>query len=256
MTAEELAGFAAAYDHHFMAVRAHGAALLDRAYRLRYQVYCVEHRFEDPTLFPDRREIDDEDDRSVHILLVHRRTGDTAGTARVILPRPDRGRVLPIERILSAAGRPPLEAVPLQRTAEVSRFAVSKRFRRRCGEERGADLRFTPDAAPGPGERRLMPYITFGLLHGILGICFERGITHLAAVMEPPLVRLLARLGLRFEPVGGLVEHHGLRQPCVAGLGDLVRHSRDNATLLWRYICDEPATGGGSCERPRSGGLQ
>lgn len=241
MTAKELAGFAAAYDRHFTAVRAHSTALLDRAYRLRYQVYCVENRYEDPSRHPDRREVDDDDDRSVHTLLLHRRSGDAAGTARVILPRRERDRALPIERILSLAGRPPLEFVPWQHTAEVSRFAVSKRFRRRCGEERGADLCFAPDPSPAPGERRLMPYITFGLLQGILGICVERGITHLAAVMEPPLVRLLARLGLEFEPVGGLVEHHGLRQPCVAGLGDLLRHSRENATLLWRYVSGEIA---------------
>jgi hypothetical protein len=39
----------ALYDRHFSVVPADTPELLDAVHALRYQVYCVEHPFEDPT---------------------------------------------------------------------------------------------------------------------------------------------------------------------------------------------------------------
>jgi N-acyl amino acid synthase of PEP-CTERM/exosortase system len=225
-------------DHeYFTVLRADTPERLDDAYRLRYQVYCVENQFEDLGRCPDGREVDDDDDRSVHTLLVDRRSSVSVGTARLILPRPDTGRPLPIERILRRGDWAIFQRLPLHRTAEVSRFAASKKFRRRRGEERYADTGFA-DRRPDPVaiERRSIPHITLGLLRGILGICLEYEIAVLTAVMEPALLRILSRLGLDFEPLGPLVEHHGLRQPCIAHIAQLIRHSRDRADMLWRYV--------------------
>src|SRR5947207_3261025 len=84
-----------------------------------------------------------------------------------------------------------------------------------------------------------MPFITFGLLRGVVGICLQSGLSHITAVMEPPLIRLLKRFGLDFQSVGGLVEYHGLRQPCVASLHDLIDQVRDESNSLWFYAKDE-----------------
>jgi len=72
-------------------------------------------------------------------------------------------------------------------------------------------------------------------MKGVFDICRDHEISHLAVVMEPPLIRILRRFGLDFMPIGGLVEHHGLRQPCIARMADLIEHSRESETLLWRY---------------------
>src|SRR3954454_20844184 len=74
------------YTRHFDVVRADTPALLNRVYELRYQVYCVENAFEDPAESLGGREIDADDDRAVHVLLIHRESGEAAGTARVIFP--------------------------------------------------------------------------------------------------------------------------------------------------------------------------
>lgn len=223
------------YHEHFDMVRADTPALLDQAYRLRYQVYCVENAFEDPAGQMDGRETDGDDDRSVHTLLVHRRSGTVAGTVRVILSDDGtRPRPLPIRRVVDAASRGLLDQLPRRRTAEISRFAVSKDFRQRHGEYRYADTGEGTAAA----ERRVLPYITFGLLRGVLETCRDLKINHICAVMEPALIRLLARIGLTFEAVGGLVQHHGLRQPCVAHLAELVDSSRSTRSLLWRYASE------------------
>ena len=70
---------------------------------------------------------------------------------------------------------------------------------------------------------------------GVLEICAEYGATHICAVMEPALIRLLRRIGLYFTEIGDLVNHHGLRQPCVARLENLVERNRADETLLWQY---------------------
>jgi N-acyl amino acid synthase of PEP-CTERM/exosortase system len=252
-----LADFPAYYERYFAVVRAATPALLHQAYRLRYQVYCVENPFEDPTRQQGELETDEDDDRSVHTLLVHRRTGEVAGTSRVILPDLQKLRPLPMATLLYGADRRRFDEFPVAHTAEISRFAVSKQFRRRRGEERYADVEFgnaTGDSAIS--ERRLMPFITLGLLRGVFGICLECEITHLAVVMEPPLIRILRRLGLDFTPIGGLVEHHGQRQPCIARLADLIQQSRDGESLVWQYAGSPTLAEQGFSSRSDMGPIQ
>lgn len=227
--------FAQSYMQYFDIVRADTPALLDEAHRIRYQVYCVENPFENAAEHIDARERDVDDDRSVHALLKHRATGAYAGTVRVILP--DDGspqRPLPVHHLLGQQSPAYLKRIAWRTTAEISRFAVSKQFRRRRSEERYADA-LTPGTPPSSGERRVVPYITFGLIRAVLEICREYRIASICAVMEPPLIRILNRFGVEFTPVGDLMEHHGLRQPCVARLDDLVERNRKDSTLLWQY---------------------
>ncbi|MGC2414035.1 MAG: PEP-CTERM/exosortase system-associated acyltransferase [Stellaceae bacterium] len=227
--------FAWQYDEYFDIVRADNPDRLDRVYRLRYQVYCLEHPFENAAEHSDGRERDEDDDRSVHTLLVHRQTGADAGTARAILPKDVQRRPLPIQRILASQNGSLTNCFPAHSTAEISRFAVSKEFRRRRGEERYADANVPGDAPATPTERQMIPYITFGLIRGIIEVCHEHGISHISAVMEPALIRILGRFGLHFEAIGALVEYHGVRQPCVARIADLVERNRAEGTLLWQY---------------------
>ena len=71
-------------------------------------------------------------------------------------------------------------------------------------------------------ERRVLtPNITLGLMKAIAEMSIHNGITHLTAMMEPALLRLTARLGIKFTPLGKLVEYHGQRQPCFAEIKDL-----------------------------------
>jgi N-acyl amino acid synthase of PEP-CTERM/exosortase system len=228
----DAAFLAAAYNEHFDVVRATTAAELDEAHRLRYQVYCVENPFEDPAEHVDGRETDIDDDRSVHALLVHRRTGIAAGTVRVILPMGEQSRPLPIHHVTRS---PLLDKLPYHEMGEISRFAVSKKFRSRLGENRYADVGYTGQPSVYADERRVVPYITFGLIRGVLEICLEFRVKYICAVMEPPLIRLLARIGLVFEPIGDPVQYHGLRQPCAARLADLIDRSHSERAALWHY---------------------
>jgi N-acyl amino acid synthase of PEP-CTERM/exosortase system len=74
------------YQSQYEVLRADSPALLDRVYQLRYQVYCIENRFENPDQNLRGRETDCDDNRAGHVLLIHRESGEAAGTARVIFP--------------------------------------------------------------------------------------------------------------------------------------------------------------------------
>jgi len=56
--------------------------------------------------------------------------------------------------------------------------------------------------------------------------------------MEPPLIRLLKPLAW-ISSLSRLVEYHGVRQPCVARLHDLIDHARCERNSLWLYAKDE-----------------
>ena len=69
------------------------------AHQLRYEVYCMEHGYEDPARFTDGLEKDEFDRHSVHSLVRHRSSGMAAGVVRLILPNPlNTESLLPIEQ--------------------------------------------------------------------------------------------------------------------------------------------------------------
>jgi len=91
-----------------------------------------------------------------------------------------------------------------------------------------------------------MPLLSLGLIHAITKMALANGITHVCAVMEPALLRLLARLGVEFKALGPGVEYHGVRQPCYARVLELLDQLRLMQPENWAIV-----TNGGrflSCE--------
>lgn len=235
----ESARLAELFKHWFETKPAVSPEEIEQAHRLRYQVYCVENPFEDPAENPNEMEMDEYDPHSVHSLLIHRPTATTMGAVRLILPSTDAAYRLPIQDVWETEQIPFPEAT----TAEISRYAISREFRRRAGEERYADVNWAKDeASPADRkklERRVLPHITLGLMKSVLRMCIEHDITHVCAVMEPALIRLLYRFGLEFEPIGPVVNYHGRRQPCYAALETLLKTSREARREFWEVGTDD-----------------
>jgi N-acyl amino acid synthase of PEP-CTERM/exosortase system len=61
-------------------------------------------------------------------------------------------------------------------------------------------------------------------------------LTHLAAVMEPKLLRMLAAMGFHTTPIGPLVSYHGLRQPCYWRLSEAVERLRREQPDHWMVV--------------------
>lgn len=238
------------YDRWFTLLAADTPELRREVFRLRYQVYCVEHAFEDPAEHPEGLEIDAFDERSVHYLLLHRASDAVVGTVRIVLPARAHGRLsLPIVSLCNERHLVETFGLPVASTAEISRFAVSKDFRRRVGDTPFADADYPGLPADGNfTTRRAMPHITLGLMKAVAKMSMENGITHLVAVMEPALLRLVGRLGFQFQSIGPLVQYHGLRQPCYAACDTLGR-----GLLMRRPDALELITNGGQYWRPDRG---
>lgn len=188
-------------------------ALMKRVYRLRYEVYCVEKQFEDPDMQIAGYEQDQYDEHAVHTLLVDPESGNARGTVRLILPRA--GQKMPVYEISGAFNDAADQQFPVATTAEASRF-----------------LR----AAEQGGCRRRAAFETLALMTGLTQMCWENGISHLAALITPPMLRLLHRFGLAFKPIGAPVEFHGKRHACIYDLATELRLLAEERPEIWRVL--------------------
>jgi len=189
----------------------------EAAWRIRYQVYCVENPFEDPSAQADGMERDEYDAHSKQAVLFYQGI-NPVGCVRLVLPYDRDGvRQLPIKGLLAPEHQRRLESYPAASIAEISRYAVSKNFRRRAGEQMYPDVGSLNEA----DARRLIPHISLGLFRAVARLAAEHEVTTVCAAMVPALLRLLERFGLDFEPLGPPIEYHGLRQPCLADVATL-----------------------------------
>jgi N-acyl-L-homoserine lactone synthetase len=188
---------------------------LRAVYRLRHQIYCMERGYEpgEGTLETDRFDL-----RAQHALLTQRSTGRLVGTVRIIASSPTGSDAdLPMSSLCES---PVIRSLPRRGTGEISRFAISKSLR---------------DAGVDGIPLRL------GLMRGVVQLSAEMGIHNWCAVMEHTLLRLLRGSGIHFQPIGPAVEHHGLRQPCWAPVGQVLGRMRQERPDVWTYV-----TNGGS----------
>ncbi len=210
-----------------------------QAYRLRYQVYCVENAFEDPADNPDGLEADAFDAHSVQSLLVHRPTGLAAGTVRLVLPRPGAAETgFAMHRVCDDPALSDPARLPPATSAEISRFTISKEFRRRREDAQYPDMETRGGGSRESEGRRIVPHMTLGLMNAIVRMSVDNGITHWCAIMQPTLLRVLARMGIEFERIGPRVSYHGRRQPVLADADALLAGIWERQPELWAVITD------------------
>ncbi len=76
------------------------------------------------------------------------------------------------------------------------------------------------------------------LVQFVLRESVKHNVLFWTAVMEPKLLRLLARLGICYTPIGPLVEYHGIRQPCYCYLPDMLENARRAQRQGWEVLTD------------------
>ena len=237
----------AQFYEYFEVLPADTEVLLHEVFQLRFQVYCVETGFERKEdcrreVKEDREiwlETDEYDHRAVHYLVRHRRTGLCAATVRLVLPNDnDINDPYPIENHC-LLDDPVKDPDIRKHLAEISRFAVSREFKKRRGEaKRLAGISEETEIYFEPNERRILPHMTVGLFAGIVRMSYSHNITHWYAVMEPALLRLLRLFGIRFVPIGPDVDYHGLRRPCLAEVKKVLPNMRRVNSDVWDLITD------------------
>jgi N-acyl amino acid synthase of PEP-CTERM/exosortase system len=171
-------------------------------HRLRYQVYCQKLAYEDPARFPDGEERDHYDEHAVQFVAYDRRRGDWAGTLRLVRPGPAGLPMTSVTGLASAIK----QLAKLERVLEISRMCVNAPSPSAESGRQGD----TADAT-----LRTAPLVFFSLVRASVAYAFQAGISHLAFLTTPSLLRLLRRLGIQHMPAGDPCMHRGLRYPRV-----------------------------------------
>ncbi len=232
------------FNQHFRTVLADTPDLIRWAQEIRYQVYCIENQFENPDDHPGEREKDKFDAHSVHSLLIHQSTGQPIGTVRLVLPRRDALEdSFAIQQVTEpSALKAPL--IPIQTTAEVSRFSIPKQFRP-CRAETPHGAEDLSLLIPNNSvELRAGPLMSLGLIQTLVSMSAQHGITHWCALMEPKLLRMLAAMAIHFEPIGAPVEYHGLRHPCYCHVGTVLDRVKRERPTFWQILTGAGTFGG------------
>ncbi len=188
-------------------------AILREAYRLRHQVYCLERGYEAAS---GDIETDDYDHRAHHIVVRHRASAQVVGTVRLVLPSPATSESnFPMQRVVDPHI---VSCLPLHAMAEISRFAISKAQREASQASQGL--------------------LRLSLMRGVMILTNKHGLTHLCALIEPTLLRLLHATAIHFSPVGPPVEHHGMRQLVFCQVDELLGRLRRDQPPVWDFITD------------------
>jgi len=208
-------------------------SLTRAAHELRYQVYCLERKFENADEHASGLEIDQFDEHAIQGVLFHRPTDRAIGTVRIIPPSDRAGERFPIEQMLRANNVELSEFVSIADSVEVSRFAISKEFRRR----------WTDDCAIAAGQSlsrldmaRQANLACLSLIQFLVRQSVERRVFYWTAMMEATFLRMLARMGIHFTAIGPVVFHHGFRQPCYCHLPAMLERLRIEQRDYWEVI--------------------
>jgi N-acyl amino acid synthase of PEP-CTERM/exosortase system len=231
------------FHNHFDVVSADTIGLMETAFRIRYQVYCVEKAFEDTTAFPDQMETDEYDMHSAHSLVRCKASGQYTGMVRLVLPDPvDMNKPLPMEKFCQSGMKTSgidLSSIPRDALAEVSRFSVSKELKRQCSSQSVISVVGAEDKQKDKStEAQMLPHITLGLFAGIVRMSAQNNITHWLSVMEPTFLRFLSRYGIYFQKTGPVVDYHGKRQPAVASIDSVLSGIYTHRKDAWEIITD------------------
>lgn len=205
---------------------------------LRYEVYCLERGFLDPDDYPRKVEVDDYDDRSMHAAAFDP-DGLLVGAVRLVLATGSQG--FPFEKYCGVFEN--FVFPPCEQCGEVSRLVVRKSFRRRPGDSppgvskkdleqarRGAISRKTP--GPGGGRRSDSPEILLGLYREIFHFSRRNGIRYWFSAMERALLRSMARIGFKFNPVGPGTDYYGPVTPFMSDLSEFKATMRNHDLRL------------------------
>jgi N-acyl amino acid synthase of PEP-CTERM/exosortase system len=218
------------FHTHFSTVDADRPPFVGAAYRLRYQIYCIEKQFEDLNAHPNELERDEFDSHAVQGLLLHKATGIALGTARLVLPLSnDPARSFAIHRHVDEETLKHAASVPVGSTAEVSRFSISKQSLRRVSNTMadGSDM-----------DYRSGPLMRLGLLQMLIRMSALNGITHWYGIIEPSLMRMMAAMAFYVEPIGPMVSYHGTRQPCFCNLSKVLAEVKCERPSFWEVLTD------------------
>lgn len=224
------------FKQYFEIVPAFSDTLKDEVYRVRHQVYCEDLEYE-PTR-SDKRETDEHDPYSLHLLMRSVKTNEFVGCTRIVRYRPeDPHYPLPFETTCATTlDRSIVDPARLSRhsIAEVSRLAVIASYRRRKGE-RNSTIGISSEDF-GTSNQPRFPFIPIGLYLGTTELARLHGIDTVFVLTEERLASHFGKLGFNLQYIGSPIEHHGTRVPSMMSVSATISNMRINLLPLYGTI--------------------
>jgi len=200
------------FDNHFEVFLADTKESKEIHYNIRYQVYCEEMGFENASNFPDKKEIDEDDAKSIHFIVKDKKTKDWVGAMRLIKKK---GGLLPIEKSCNLDEK--IEDNDLFDTVEISRLCLVKEAR--IGNPPQGDVeeltvvKEASEIKRIPTKNKLNRMIIWGLFHAASEYCYNNNINFCYFMTTSVLAKVMSRGGLGLTGIGEPCEHRGQRFP-------------------------------------------
>ncbi|QQS53684.1 MAG: PEP-CTERM/exosortase system-associated acyltransferase [Candidatus Competibacteraceae bacterium] len=243
------------FNKYFEIISADTQEHLQKCWRLRYQVYCLEAKIPGfhPEHYSEGLERDRYDEHSVHSLIVHRPSGSIAGTVRVILPMPrNLDARFPVEEYAGNAFYPDnlsLKNLNRSRLGEISRLIIAPEFRMRKGETLSKlGIAESAEYPAGKGQdsgekmqRRHFPHTILGLFIAIVRMSAKHNLTYWYAGMEPVCARLLQTFGIRFAPISPVIDYYGSCRSYLGNISDVLKEVYRTNPEIWVLLTNDGA---------------
>ena len=186
---------------------ANTSQLKEEVFRLRYQIYCEELKYEPLAKFPEKMERDAYDSHSVHCLLKHNPSNCYVGCFRLVLPE-NPHKKFPLESFFPDNLMDFAYTSRLQ-FAEVSRLMVVSEFRNWSLQNEELVNQFNNERL-----QISFPLVTLGLYLSFICLLVEYDINFGLALMEPKLARHSRHVGITSHPIGEhFINFNGVRRP-------------------------------------------
>lgn len=206
------------FDHNYEVLLANTEESKNIHYKLRYQVYCDEMRFEDKNKFPDQLESDEWDREAIHFIVRHKFTGKHLGALRLA-----HGQQLglPLEKHSSLYSK--LNENQYSSCLEISRLCVIKEARRF-----NATLKSPSDPNSStnineyrPSNRELM----WGMIRAAAVYSCNIGIKQWYILVAPALAITIQKSGFNMIQIGHSCHLSGERTPYLLDVDQVLSNS-------------------------------
>ena len=185
------------FDSNYEVILADNSESRDIHFNIRYQVYCNEKGFENPSPNHDAIEVDEFDGRSAHFIVRCKRTGDWVAAMRLVLGSKEELPFVLAHNVKLS----PSYSEKRGDFLEISRMCVLNQYR-------GKNLKRNADHKSKKSDVRRECEIMLGLIRAVYSYGKFTNINHGAALMTAPLARILKRSGFSVDVMGeGFFKH-------------------------------------------------
>jgi N-acyl amino acid synthase of PEP-CTERM/exosortase system len=204
-------------------------------FALRYQVYCLREKYEDPSRHQNHLEQDAFDGMSAHFIARSRITGEWLGAMRLIIGP---AQNLPVTHI-STVNLSKYSDANGHNVAEASRLCtlVPTHLRSNLSLKK---VNSSPHSVSSQknGSRTLQTsYISLGLIRAARQYCLQNDITYCFFLISDPLARMLRRLGMEIQVVGSPCQHRGWRSPYIHNVRTGYQAMSVRSPELYKTFC-------------------